>query len=283
MDSKAKDLTKVSFAIAVMYAVFWAYSFLIGRHLPISDNLKNMMSLLVLYVIGLSLFVFITKDMADNKLPKEKLPFKSLLNCFFLQFSALVVSMLAIALSMLISKENIAESNNLSFFRLLSLLVIAPVLEELVFRYFMARKLNKYGSALFVLLSAFCFCIVHGVSAGIPTMIYTFLLGLLWAYLMIKTGNVLIPIIYHSLSNLFGGIIPQILLGYAEQFFSLYIILIIVFAIAGVILLIINRKDYALDDRIFSRNNLKTVFSSKGVLFLMLVTITFMIIKQLML
>ncbi|HQB32314.1 MAG TPA: hypothetical protein PLI19_03175, partial [Erysipelotrichaceae bacterium] len=86
-----------------------------------------------------------------------------------------------------------------------------------------------------------------------------------------------------SLSNLFGGIIPQILLGYAEQFFSLYIILIIVFAIAGVILLIINRKDYALDDRIFSRNNLKTVFSSKGVLFLMLVTITFMIIKQLML
>lgn len=48
-------------------------------------------------------------------------------------------------------------------------------------------------------------------------------------------------------------------------------------------MLIINRKDYALDDRIFSRNNLKTVFSSKGVLFLMLVTITFMIVKQLML
>jgi membrane protease YdiL (CAAX protease family) len=281
MENKAKDLKKVSFGIAIMFVVYWIYRFFIGKHLHISDSLKSIISTIVLYVVGLGLFVFITKDVTEDKYKKENLSTKTYLTCFFLQFCALVVFILATGLLVNITKTVPTERDNLSFHMLFSLLVFAPVVEELVFRHFLASKLLKYGQPFYILVSSFCFCIVHGVSLGIPSIIYTFLLGLNWSYLMVKTGNILIPIIFHSLSNLFGGILPQIIMSISDQLFSIYVILAIILAIVGLILFIRNKKDFTFEDKIFSQNNLKQLFTNKGIIFLILATISFMLIKYL--
>lgn len=282
MENKVKDLRKISFAIAIMFLVYWIYSFFIGNHLQISDGLKSIISTIMLYVVGLGLFVFITKDITESKYKKKNLPVKTYLICFFLQFFALVVFILATGLLITITKTAPAEKDNLSFYMLFSLLVFAPVVEELVFRHLFANKLLKYGEAFFILVSAFCFCIVHGVSLGIPSIIYTFLLGLNWSYLLVKTGNILMPIIYHSLSNLFGGILPQIIMTVSDQLFSVYIIVVIIFAVIGLILFVKNKKDFTFEDKIFSQNNLKQLVTNEGIIFLTLATISFMLTKHLM-
>lgn len=280
MDNKTKDLTRVSFGITIMFLVFWIYNFFLAKYLPISEPLKSLISTISLYVVGLGLFIFITRDIDETKYKKGKLSFKTYLICFLLQFSALIIMLLLTALSTFFTKKVPSVSNNLSLPMLFSLLVFAPIVEEIVFRYVFAKKLLKYGEAFFVLVSAFCFCIVHGVSIGINAIVYTFILGLIWSYLLVKTGNVWISVIYHSLSNFFGAILSQIILTYFEQLFPLYFILIIVSAISGLILFIKNKKDFTFADKVFSRNNLKTIFTNKGIMFLTLATITFMIIKS---
>ena len=41
----------------------------------------------------------------------------------------------------------------------------------------------------------------------------TFILGMLWSFLMVKTGDIRLVIIMHALSNLFGSVIAQTLMG----------------------------------------------------------------------
>lgn len=283
MENKTKDLTKVSLGIALMFLIYWIYIFFISDHLTFSPFFKNIISIAVLYIIGLAVFIFISKDVTNNDYKKGKVEFKNLLTCFFLQFFALLAFMLITAIIVTFGKETVTERDNLSYDMLFSLLVFAPIVEELVFRDIFAKKLLKYGESFFILVSAFCFSIIHGVAIGFPTIIYTFILGLIWAYLLVKTGNVWIPIIYHSLSNLFGGILPQIILSFKEQLFPIYFLLIIVFAIMGLILLFINRKDFSFEVKVFSKENIKILVTNKGIIFLTIATISFMLIKNLVL
>ncbi len=280
MENKTKDLTKVGFGIAVMFLVSWIYGFFIAGHLPISNLLKSIILLVVLYTIGLGLFIYITKDVTENVYKKGKLSFKTYLTCFLLQFCALFLTMLINVVLIVVLKANPTGTDSLSLPVLLSLLVVAPIFEELVFRHIFAKKLLKYGEAFFVLVSAFCFCVVHGVSAGIPTIIYTFILGLIWSYLLVKTGNIWMPIFYHSISNFFGSILAQMIFAFSEKLFPIYLIMIIVFAVAGLIMFIRNKKDFSFEDKVFSKDNLKQLFTNKGIIFLILATISFMLIKN---
>ena len=67
----------------------------------------------------------------------------------------------------------------------------------------------------------------------------------------------------------------------SDQLFSIYVILVIILAIVGLILFIRNKKDFTFEDKIFSQNNLKQLFTNKGIIFLILATISFMLIKYL--
>ncbi len=280
MENKTKDLTKVSFGIAIMFLLSWIYGFFIAGCLPISNLLKSIILLVGLYTIGLGLFIYITKDVTENVYKKGKLSIKTYLTCFLLQFCALVLTMLINVLLIVFLNAIPTGTDSLSLPMLFTLLVVAPILEEFVFRHIFAKKLLKYGEAFFVLVSAFCFCIVHGVSAGIPTIIYTFILGLIWSYLLVKTGNIWIPIIYHSMSNFFGAVLSQLILIFSEKLFPIYFVLVILLAITGLILFVRNKKDFTFEDKVFSKDNLKQLFTNKGIIFLILATVSFMLIKN---
>ncbi len=196
MDNKVKDLTRVGLGITIMFLFAWVYTFFIGKNLSISENLKSLVSSILLYVVGSGLFIYITKDISEKDYAKGELPFKTFLTCFFLQFTALLIFTLVSSLLVSVTKKAPAERDNLSLHMLFSLLIFAPVVEEIVFRHLFARKLLEYGDAFYVFVSSFCFSLVHGVSIGIPSIIYTFILGLIWSYLLVKTGDIKITIVF---------------------------------------------------------------------------------------
>lgn len=282
MDNKNKDLTKVSTGITVMFLVFWIYKFFIERNILSLKNSQIPVGTILLYTLGLGLFIYITKDIKKQNYKKGKLSFKTYLTCFFLQFTALVLVSLINILFVFVTKSNPSSVGELNFNILISLLIFAPIVEELVFRHLFAKRLLKYGETFYILVSSFCFCFLHGVSMGIPAIIYTFILGLIWSYLLVKTGNIMVTIVFHSLSNLFGVVLSQWLPSVSKLVFTVYIILIIVFAIIGLILFIVNKKEFNLGEKLYSKTNLKQVFTNKGIIFYIIITTIFIIIKQLL-
>jgi membrane protease YdiL (CAAX protease family) len=93
--------------------------------------------------------------------------------------------------------------------------VVAPIMEELVFRKMLYRKLAGYGQKAFVFYSATMFALFHMNIYQIP---YAFVVGALFAYVMWKSGKVAYSIFMHFLVNLMGSTVaPVLALAFGED------------------------------------------------------------------
>lgn len=91
--------------------------------------------------------------------------------------------------------------------------IVAPILEELVFRKMLCDRLLPLGEGYAVVLSAAIFGLVHG---NFFQFFYAFALGAVFAFVYIKTGRVRYSMAYHSLINLTGGVLTPWLLERLE-------------------------------------------------------------------
>lgn len=132
-----------------------------------------------------------------------------------------------------------------------------------------------------MLVSSFCFAIVHGVSLGVPQIVYTFILGMIWSYLIVKTGDIKLVIIMHALSNLFGSIIAQTLLSISMIAAGIYSMLLMFLGVAGLILFLTNKKKAIIDGEsgFIKKATMKDIFSNKGIIFYTALTLIVMLIK----
>ena len=282
MNNKSKDLEKVSFGIAIMFGMYWIYACFIKQYLPINNEWKTIIGLVMLYVLGLGLFVRITHKIPIFLYEKKKISFQSILLCFLLQFTAIWILTVFVNISAVLSGNNTSiEMDTTSLYMLFMLLIFNPIIEEIVFRKLFADKLLRYGERFYILVSSFCFAIVHGVSLGIPQIVYTFILGMIWAYLMVKTGDIKLTIIMHALSNLFGSIIIQTLLGVSMMAAGVYSMLLILLGIIGLVLFLMHKKKIVLDgdSGLIRKTIIKEIVTNKGILFYAVLTIIVMILK----
>ena len=279
MNSKVKDLEKVSFGIATMFGLYWIYSCFIKQHLAIAEGVKTIIGLVVLYVLGLGVFLFITRNITTYKYEKKKVSIKTVILCFLLQFTAIFV--LTVLVNVSGTNGTASAINATSLYMLFMLLIFNPIIEEIVFRKLFADKLLNYGEKFYILVSSFCFAIVHGVSLGIPQIVYTFILGMLWSFLMVKTGDIRLVIIMHALSNLFGSVIAQTLMGVSMIAAGLYSMLLILLGIIGLILFLVNKKNINLDEEkgLFRKEIIKDMLTNKGIVFYVVVTALVMCLK----
>ncbi|MBQ8281915.1 MAG: CPBP family intramembrane metalloprotease [Lachnospiraceae bacterium] len=148
--------------------------------------------------------------------------------------------------------------------------VVAPIVEELVFRKFLVDKLQVYSRKYTIILSGLLFGLMHG---NLEQLFFTFFLGTFFAFIYVRTGKIRYTIILHFLMNgistmlqyfmskltffdqidsLTSEQIMDILLKDEAQliaFFMMAIItvLIYLFAIIGVALFIAKRKKFTLN------------------------------------
>jgi len=81
----------------------------------------------------------------------------------------------------------------------LKVAVVAPVVEELIFRGLIFNGFRKnYNGFVAVVMSALLFSLFHLNPWQMPA---TFVLGLLLGWLMLRTNNILVAIIGHSINN----------------------------------------------------------------------------------
>ena len=95
---------------------------------------------------------------------------------------------------------------------LLSTCVLAPVFEELFFRSLLLKRLRPYGARFAAFASALAFSLLHG---NLYQMLYAFTLGLVFAWVVLRTGKVWQTIALHAAINFLGGGFLTALLGEA--------------------------------------------------------------------
>ena len=92
----------------------------------------------------------------------------------------------------------------------LFLVIIGPFFEELIFRKLLIDKTVGYGEKAAVFFSALTFGMFHG---NFFQFFYSFGLGLLLAYIYVKTRKLLHVFGIHAIFNFVGGIIPSVLMS----------------------------------------------------------------------
>ena len=128
--------------------------------------------------------------------------------------------------------SQLATAAGASVEMVVAFVVLAPVFEELVFRKVLVDRVLPYGEWPAILFSGITFGLFHG---NLTQFFYAALLGMILAYVYIRTGNVLYTIGIHACINFLGGVLP--VLVPAASFVAVLV------AIAGVVLFVLNRKN----------------------------------------
>ncbi len=211
--------------------------------------------------------------------PVCKMGFKDLVQAFLVMYGITMVgnyvgnmlmSMVEVSTGSEISNPVSTSYDGVAFWlNMISLLILAPVMEELLFRKCIIEAVLPYGEKTAIILSAVVFGLAHG---NFFQFFYAFGVGLLMAYIYIKTGKIIYTMILHFALNLFGGAIPLLLEDWfvdfadvmenanADQllrdliiagpkilFTLLYSNAMMAMAVVGIILLIRRRKQFKLD------------------------------------
>ena len=97
---------------------------------------------------------------------------------------------------------------------ILSAVILAPIMEELIFRKLVLDRLAGYGPAVAMSVSALVFGLAHG---NFYQFFYAFLLGLIFAYIYLRTGKVRYSMMLHMMVNFCGSVIPILIMRVVDE------------------------------------------------------------------
>lgn len=116
---------------------------------------------------------------------------------------------------------------------LLSVGILAPIAEELIFRGLVYRRVREYTNVKWgILLSSLIFGLYHG---NMIQFIYAAIMGAVFAWLYEKTGRLKVPIMAHMAANIWSVALSSLLGTTTEVgiFFIFFLVMELVVAIWG--------------------------------------------------
>ncbi len=168
----------------------------------------------------------------------------------------------------------------------LVMVILAPVIEEYVFRKQLIDRTCIYGERLAVVTSAVIFGLFHG---NMSQCFYAFAVGLVFGYVYLKTGRLRYSAALHMLLNFLGGVVAPALLNNAhletlngaemnnmaamETIFIqmlpllIYVMVLISLSIAGLVLFCVNIRNVSFQPaqlELAKGTKLKTVYLNLG-------------------
>lgn len=193
--------------------------------------------------------------------------------------------------------------------KIIVMVVLAPILEEFVFRKQLIDRTRCYGEKLTVLLSGLTFGLLH---QNLFQFFYAFGIGVVFAYIYLRTGKLRYTVLMHAILNFMGAVIapwiislvdldaissisasatndeiiallPQILPGLI--IFMLYAFLLMAISIAGLVLLIVFSRKIVwkpAESQLPQGEVVKTVYKNIGMILYIILCAVFIVISLLM-
>lgn len=116
--------------------------------------------------------------------------------------------------------------------------LLAPVVEEWIFRKLILRRLSPWGEPVAIFGSAFLFGLFHG---NFGQFFYAFAVGAVFAYVALRTGGIRYTVALHFLVNLLGMTVAQAVED-SLVLSAIYGYLILAITVAGCVILWRHRK-----------------------------------------
>lgn len=163
-------------------------------------------------------------------------------------------------------------STNIPMFLYVSFL--GPIVEELVFRGFLLRRLEKRGKVLAIVVTSLLFGLMH---QNLPQVLNATLIGLVMGYIAMEY-SIIWSIVLHIFNNFVMCELAGLLLGgpndMARHLFDTGFVLVAV--IVGIVVLVRNRKTLVawIRSNMWQKPQMTWVITSAG----MLLSLTFMVI-----
>ncbi len=150
----------------------------------------------------------------------------------FSQFANMLVGILQSVLNYQEYQESMDQlmEGKQMWFLILSMGIIAPLAEEIVFRWLIYLRLRDYmrmGAA--AVISGLIFGIYHG---NLVQAVYASLLGILFAYFMELTGSLWASVLLHVGANIWSLILPELAGGILKKY-PMGVMLLLLILMAG--------------------------------------------------
>lgn len=262
-----------------------------------------------LYVIGIPVGLWIMKKVpCDHREPITlggKNFFLFMLMCFPIMYGGNLIGTL---LSSLLSGGNATngifdyafDDNPL---KIVVMVILAPLLEEFLFRKQLIDRTARYGEKTAILFSALAFGLFH---MNLYQFFYAFGLGLLFGYVYLRTHRLRYSVIMHMVINGLSSVVVPLLLSRvgtdtfvqiaAGQYdeaallailpdmvgFILYAIVLLSLSIAGLVVLIVKVPKLVYlpaSEELPKRERFKFVYCNVGVILFTLFCITFFVLN----
>lgn len=247
-------------------------------------NMYLVLAVVPMYLIGMPILIALVNTLPGKAPEKHKMKPAhfgvAFIMCFAIMYVSNIIGSILVFIIGMIKRAavgntvvDIASGANMAL-TFVYMVVMAPILEEFVFRKLIVDRTAKYGQGVAIVMSGLMFGLFHG---NLSQFAYATTLGMFFAFLYVKTGDLKITIGLHMLVNFLGAIVSVLILklikydellmysqnmdstAEAEMFMHFilenilgwlvyfgYILMILALLITGVVLLIVFRKRFAL-------------------------------------
>lgn len=197
-----------------------------------------------------------------NKLsPKQFIGFVLVMTAF-----AAIGLIISTVLASLIDLSSAAESvtslttgDNL-FLKILTVGIVAPIGEELIFRKIVVDATHKYSEKFAIFFSGLLFSLFHG---NFVQFFFTFLVGMLFAYVYTRTGNIFYSMALHMLMNLTTSVITANVMALNNDIIAgVWMLILFGLAIAGFVIFCIKVRRLKFEKHIDGKVSLGTILGA---------------------
>lgn len=205
------------------------------------------------YLIGFPICCLILKSIPDGpKREEENLTFGGFIKFFLISYFIMVLlNLFTMGFLWIVGNFKEADvvnplesvlSNSSIWATIIFAGILSPIIEEVLFRGVMLNKLRTYGDKIAIITTALLFGLFH---ENFSQFFYAVGLGMIFAYVTLKTGTIKYSIGLHIMINMMGSVIGTQVLNstIATMIFG---IVVWVFVIAGLILFIKDFKKISL-------------------------------------
>lgn len=220
-----RTFSMTGFALAIILVVTYVSQIiavkLFGNYIKDSIALQMVVSSLTMYVFGIGsacLFLKAVKCRGES-FGQNKMGVGSFIVTLIISFGAMYTGNIVgnIFTSIMSSLLGHEITNNLNatipqmpiWLVMLLVVIIAPIIEELLFRKMLIDRFHPYGDRIAILMSAVFFGLFHG---NFNQFFYATMLGMILGYVYCRTGKIKYTIFMHMIINFCGSVLPLLLM-----------------------------------------------------------------------
>lgn len=213
----------------IMYSLYYDYS-----------AINACIAMLISFISGIILLWFMSnsfkrsiQDLKFTFKPKETIDTVAMM--YFLNYAIGIIGVLLSKFGLPDTSPDFSLNGSVLFntFTFISVVILAPIFEELIFRGMILNTLTKYNKMFAIIVTSLLFGLLHlNITQAIPA----FFMSLVLCYMYVQTDSILVTILAHAGNNFLA-----LMSAYSNHI--LITVLVLALVIYGLITIILKSKE----------------------------------------